>query len=188
MSLRKHIFGVLVLLGATIAACGQSGALHPQVTKSDVTEGMREKGIVVSSRQVSMLSDIPVRMEHPVLEVMKIDPLTADISRVLMRCADRISCIPFYVVVSGLTPNKRVSEQFSEAHGTHIQRSASGPIVVKRGSAATLEIVAPEMVITIPVVCLQNGRQGEKIRVISTDQKNTYLGEIVRPGLLTRRL
>jgi flagella basal body P-ring formation protein FlgA len=53
---------------------------------------------------------------------------------------------------------------------------------------ATLEIVAPEMVITIPVVCLENGHQGEQIKVLSTDRKSAYLGEIIRPGLLRQRL
>jgi flagella basal body P-ring formation protein FlgA len=44
------------------------------------------------------------------------------------------------------------------------------------------------MVITLPVICLENGSQGERIRVSSTDRKFTYLGEIVAPGMLRTQL
>jgi flagella basal body P-ring formation protein FlgA len=37
---------------------------------------------------------------------------------------------------------------------------------------------------TTPVICLENGRQGESIRVSSLDRKRIMVGEIVGPGLL----
>jgi hypothetical protein len=188
MSRFMNIFGGLVLLGATVAAYGEFPALRPHVTEGDIIEAMREKGVIVCAGQVSMLSTIPVRTKHPVLEALKIEQLSADASRVLIRCADRSSCIPFYAVVNGLAPNEQTPGELLNGQGAVLQKPASGPVLVKRGSTATLEIVAPDMLITLPVVCLQNGRQGERIRVSSIDRKKTYLGEIVRPGLLRSRL
>lgn len=186
MALRIKVAGILLLLGAAEYLCGQSAA-PLQVTTSDVIAGMRTKDIVVRPSQVSMLSSIPVSTEHPQLEAVKVESLTADTSRVLMRCVDRTSCIPFYVVVSGLVPTQQVSEPPSKARGLS-SRGTSGPVVVKRGAKVTMEIVSPEMVITLPVVCLQSGHLGEKIKATSPDQKITYLGEIVSPKLLRGRL
>jgi hypothetical protein len=188
MSIQTNIVAVMLLLGSAVTASGQSASSLPQITKGDVIEGMARKRLAVHPWQVSMLSTIPVHAEHPVLEAMKIEPLTGDTSRVLMRCADRSVCIPFYVAVSGLAPGDRLPEQLSGGRVSVFSKLAGGPIIVKRGSKATLEIVAPEMVITVPVVCLQSGRLGEQIKVSAVDQKNTYLGEIIRPGLLRGRL
>jgi hypothetical protein len=145
---------------------------------------MREKGVVVRSGQVSLLSNIPAHTEHPALEAVKIEPLSSSSSRVLFRCVDRSACLPFYAVVNGLVAGERAAVESPRERGTSLPKAVGGPIVMKRGSRATLQIVAPEMLITISVVCLQNGRQGEKIKVSSTDQKNTYMAEIISPGLL----
>jgi hypothetical protein len=186
MSLRTYIFGGFVLFGATLA--GYSAALQPQVTVSDVIEGMRQGGVAAEARQVNMPSTVPARMEHPALEALKIEPLSSHTSRVLMRCTDRVSCIPFYAVVNGLAPGQQLRVGPQKAQSALLQSPAQGPVIIKRGSSATLEIVAPEMLITVPVVCLQNGRQGERIRVSSLDQKNTYQGEVISPGVLRSRL
>lgn len=184
MTLRTSIFRNLVLLAATGAAYGQSVEVRPYISEDDVAGGMRDRGVIVRPKQVSLLSNIPARSEHPALELVKIEPLSPTSSRVLMRCIDRGSCIPFYVVVSGLVSTDQGIEVSPKDRVASAQKTASGPIVMKRGSKATLQIVAPQMLITIQVVCLQNGRQGEKIKVTSTDQKNTYSAEIVSPGLL----
>lgn len=187
MSTKAHIFGALMLLGATVAAYGNS-AQPTHVTESDVAEGMRGKGVIVRAEQISMLATIPARAEHPVLEALKIEPLSGDTSRVLMRCVNRNSCIPFYAVVNGLTPGQKFSAELPAAREASLEKPALSPVVMKRGSTATLEIVSSEMLITIPVVCLENGRQGERIRVSSTDRNHTYLGEVTSPGLLRSRM
>ena len=189
MSLQTNIFGVILLFGA-VAARGQTAALQPHITEGDVAEGMREKGIAIRVEQIGLLSTIPARMEHPVLEAVKIEPLAADTSRVLMRCTDRSSCIPFYAVVHGLTSSEKALQNSPKPQSrvSVRQEPAGGPILMKRGSTVTLEIVAPEMVITVSVVCLQSGRQGERIRVSAVDQQKTYLGEVVSPGLLRSQL
>ena len=188
MPLRTYILIVVVLLGAAAAPSAQTLSLPQQVTEQDIVESMREKGIIIEDSQVKMLSTIPSRKQYPLLEAVKMETLSADASRVLLRCADRIACIPFYVVVNGLAPNQ---QNFSDAPTTRTsiqQKSGPGFQVIRKGSTATLEIVAPEMLITVPVVCLQGGLQGERIKVSLTDRSRTFLAEIIRPGLLRSQI
>jgi hypothetical protein len=156
--------------------------------ESDIIQGMREKGITVRPAQVSLLATIPVRIEHPVLEVEKIEPISVDASRVLMRCADQVSCIPFYAVVNGLPRGEQVADEKQAVRKSILEKPVRGPVMVKQGTTATLEIFSPDMLIRIPVVCLQNGRQGERIKVASIDRKQTYTGEIVTHSLLRSQL
>lgn len=184
MHLRISIFSALAL--ATVAAYGQVAALPPQVTETDIVQGMAKKGIIVRPAQVSMLATIPARMEHPVLDVQKVEPLSGDASRVLLRCADQISCIPFYAVVNGLPRGEQAEKQ--AVGKSSPEKAIPGPVMVKRGSVATLEIVSSDMLITVQVVCLQKGRQGERIKVASTDRKTTYTAEVMSHSLLRSQL
>ncbi len=180
---RFHISAAVLVLSATITAWGQVAIPRPQVAAADIVEAMRKGGIAIRPRQVVMLSDIPVRTEHTPLQAMRIEPQANESSRVLMRCVDRGSCIPFYVLVSGLNRNEQIAGPGMNVPKVRLEK-AVGPLVEKRGSRAMLEIVAPEMIIRIPVICLQSGRQGERIKASSPDQKSTYMGEIISPGLL----
>jgi hypothetical protein len=188
MRLPIHILRGLAFFGATVAACAQTAGLPSHITEHDIVESMLAEGIVVAPRQVKMLSTIPVRKEHPSLEAIKIEPLSADASRVLLRCVDRSACIPFYAVVNGLNRDQQIGGNALKAKASSSHRPAIGAPVMKRGSMATLEIVAPEMLITVSVVCLQDGRQGDQIKVSLIDRSRTYLAEIVRPGLLRSQL
>jgi flagella basal body P-ring formation protein FlgA len=42
--------------------------------------------------------------------------------------------------------------------------------------------------IQLPVICLQNGRLGQTIRVTSKDRRQTFSAEVVGPVVLNRRL
>ena len=160
MRLPIHILRGLAFFGATVAACAQTSGLPSHITEHDIVESMLAEGIVVAPRQVKMLSTIPVRKEHPSLEAIKIEPLSADASRVLLRCVDRSACIPFYAVVNGLSQDQRIPGNTLKAKVSSSHRAAIGTPVMKRGSMATLEIVAPEMLITgFGGLCRMAGRE-----------------------------
>jgi flagella basal body P-ring formation protein FlgA len=148
---------------------------------------MNGQGIFIARAQVKMLSTIPAKKEHPFLEALKIEMLSSDSSRVLLRCVDRSACIPFYVVVKGLDPGQRLAADAQKTNAI-TQKSAPGELVIRKGSTVVLQIVAPKMLITVPVVCLQSGRQGDRIKVSLIDHSRTYLAEIVSPKLLRSRL
>jgi len=188
MRRRSFIFGTLALLGTASLAGAQQAAASPRIAAEDVLQSLREHGVEITASQID-LKDFPARKEHPELELKKIEPLPDGTSRVLFHCADKTSCIPFYVVLRGMARDLRAEYPHQSVHSKQLAHNAPrSSILVKRGAVATLELISPTMVITLPVICLENGSQGERIRVSSTDRKFTYLGEIVAPGMLRTQL
>jgi flagella basal body P-ring formation protein FlgA len=58
-------------------------------------------------------------------------------------------------------------------------RLSPAPNIVRAGSAVKLLIDGKNMRITVPVVCLQSGRQGQTIRVASSDRKRVYQAQVI---------
>jgi hypothetical protein len=180
----KHYIAGALLLAAALAASAQSAARPAQITEQDLVAGLRVRGITVAPRQIRLLADIPSRKEHPELETLKIEKISQTEARIMFRCADQSSCVPFYAVVSGLGPEESALGRLTTAKVRTGTQLAPGEAAVKRGSLATLEIASPQMLITLPVVCLQSGRQGEQIAVASIDHTRTYHAEIIGMGRL----
>ena len=70
MRLRISIFSALALSDGRGIRTSR-GFAAPQVTETDIVQGMAKKGIIVASRQVSMLCYHSGAMEHPVLEAFR---------------------------------------------------------------------------------------------------------------------
>jgi hypothetical protein len=184
----RFIFGTLALLGTAVLVSAQQAAAPPRITAEDVVQSLRDHGVEIAASQID-LPDFPARKGHPELELMKVEPLPDGTSRVLFHCADKASCIPFYVVLRGMTRDFRAEYRHQGAPRKQLAHDAAHrSVLIKRGASAMLEMVSPTMVITLPVICLENGSQGERIKVTSADRKSTYLGEIVAPGMLRTQL
>jgi len=56
--------------------------------------------------------------------------------------------------------------------------------VLRSGDPATMVFNNRFLHISMPVICLQSGRQGQTIRVASIDHRRFYKAEIMGPGLL----
>ena len=57
--------------------------------------------------------------------------------------------------------------------------------MVHNGKDATLVFEGQNMRMIMPVLCLQNGVRGQRIRVISKDRKKVFLALVTGPGTLT---
>ncbi len=207
--MRTALLGVAVALGScAVQLCGEpvrATPTHPaQVAAQDVVQGMAEAGITIGPGQVSFPTAIPATVEHARLELLGLEPLGTT-TRAKMRCLDRSACIPFYVAVMGIAdvrmgrrdlPSdsekndaaKRAPERKPSAPLLMKRDSEAEPLLMKPGSEATLHIAANHMQITVPVICLQNGHKGERIRVASVDHTKTFVGEVVSAGYLRAEL
>ena len=57
-------------------------------------------------------------------------------------------------------------------------------MVIRGGDHATLILESPDFRMRFPVICLQSGVRGQRVRVASPDHKQFYEAEIVAPGML----
>jgi len=150
----------------------------------------------VSAQQVGFLSQAVATQENPELMAVRADLWGNSQAMVLMRCRNSGQCIPFYVSLrwpdaAAASQALRNSNLPSGIAGTamnsrpvvHASHPAE-PAVVRRGEAATLVIQGERLRLELPVICLQDGGVGARIRVMSADRKKNYVAEVVSTKLL----
>jgi flagella basal body P-ring formation protein FlgA len=181
------------MIGASLcfwlmALCAKSNAASPRTTISSahVADAITQAGIKVRSDQVEFLSAIS--SVHPVanLHVVRVVRLNPDLLKVRLRCDENSECLPFYVLLRGKTTGE-ISDLKKLLEEGPTAPKATRP-VVRGGDSATLIVQTQNMQMTLPVICLQNGRLGERIKVASPDRKRTFEAEVVRVGLVRRVL
>jgi len=69
-----------------------------------------------------------------------------------------------------------------------VVKASSLQNVIRGGDHATLILESPDSRMRLPVICLQSGVLGQRIRVASPDRKQYYEAEIVSPGMLKGNL
>jgi hypothetical protein len=89
--------------------------------------------------------------------------------------------LPFYVLVHGIDRVKAATAALPKMRVFEVNRPLN---VIRGGDRAILVLETSDSRLSFPVICLESGAPGQKIRVISSDHKRSYDAEIVAPGLL----
>ena len=182
-----------LLLMISAAATAQPRTSRFSISSQRVAEALAAAGVRVSAGQVRFLSPVSATSNDSGLEVMDVANWTGDTRKAELRCHDRRACLPFYVLLT--------SSGTAEAHDrTSISETKAAPpagaasptqsqqILMRDGDRATLVFEESALRITLPVICLQSGNRGQKIRVVSADHKRFFTAEIVQSGLLRATL
>jgi len=155
------------------------------ITSQLVAAAMASSGMAVAAAQVEFLTPVSASDQAPGLKVVSVASGTSGAANVKLRCRDNRECLPFYVRVHGLNVT---GLQTDPLEGTHAQslvvRRAPKQRVVRGGDPATLILESADMRINLPVICLENGVFGQKIRVASTDRKQFFEARVVEAGML----
>lgn len=161
-------------------------AISPQ----RVTEALATAGVAATPAQVKFLSPVSSTVENSDLEVVNVSTWVGDTAKVELRCHDHRACLPFYVLLSHAgTADLRGahSTATNSRPGTRIPVPAT-QAVIRNGDSATVVFEDTALRITMPVICLESGSRGQKIRVVSTDHKRYFKAEVVQAGLLRATL
>jgi hypothetical protein len=183
------VLSIFAWTGRAPAAGAMFGGMPCIVGADQVAAALVKRGIPIQPGQVEFLVSVKSSQLKPALEIDRLQQ-AGDTLLARIHCRQVGECLPFYVV---LHPSDRQNA------GAMVERSAATattrpvPIVshmarpkwvVRSGQRATFVLQGKDLRATTPVICLQDGRQGESIRVSSLDGKRTLVGEIVGPGLL----
>ncbi|MGA8153907.1 MAG: flagella basal body P-ring formation protein FlgA [Terriglobales bacterium] len=190
MLIRTHNkFAGLMLLLAPLLASASQNTERFAISTQQVAEALASAGLTARVGQVEILSEVSAASRHALLQVVGTANRAVGDAVVKLRCRDNQECLPFYVLVHA-SPAKLLN---SGAGGTRLQPvsdqkpldvNASFPRVVRGGDAATLILQDADYRISLPVVCLQDGARGQKIRVASKDHRRFFEGEVVGTGML----
>ena len=153
-----------------------------------VTAALAARGLSVAPSQVEFLASVRSIRPNPALEIEHLQAAGQRSLLVRVRCRETADCLPFFVVVH-LSDRQDVEAMLERMPATaRLQPAASRPSrpnwMLRQGETAMFVLENKDLRASAPVICLQNGRQGDSIRVSSLDHKRIMIGEIVGPGLL----
>jgi flagella basal body P-ring formation protein FlgA len=195
----RSVCCVLILAGFMPAAMSQAIShetnetteVHISSPVQSIVDALSSAGISVEQGQIEILSGAVNLREGASVRVVKMTDAAAGTVRVKLRCQDNHECLPFYVLVHGVDAvNVRSA---AKVRGMALDtlpviRPGPPPNVVRGGDHAILVLETPDSRMSFPVICLQNGARGQKVRVTSPDHARIYEAEVVGAGLLKGNL
>jgi hypothetical protein len=181
-STAKVALFALLYVALLRVAVSQTRSPRTAISAPAVIAALVSAGLGVAASQLEFLSPVSASDRSPKLQVVGIENMSADTAGVKLRCTDNRECIPFYVLVHD--PKGWGNRVKPLVAGNQRPAVASTVRLVRGGDRATLILETADLRISLPVICLQNGIRGERIRVASADRKRFYRAEVVAPGML----
>lgn len=161
------------------------------ITAAQVSDAIGSTGTPVSPDAVSLLSVVTASTPAPHLRVQGAERATGDQLMVRIACETPEECLPFVVSLrSSAGTAARLVGLFASG-GSPVRAAsvvASGPMVIRNGAQAVLLLDGKHVHVQLPVVTLENGAVGQRIRVTEKDKRQTYTAVVVNSGLLQGRL
>ena len=176
-----------------LPACARAQSqVRFSLTAHEVARTLSDHGVQVADSQVSILAKVVAAKPLPVLDVLSVASLgerwsaghSESHSLVKIGCHQPGTCLPFYAIVSwpeGTLDSGRADTLPASASA---RLNTNVPIAIRAGANAILEMNDKRSHVQVAVISLQDGKAGEKIRVASTDRKQTYTAEVIGANLL----
>jgi hypothetical protein len=180
------MLGIFAVMGCACAAEPASAQMAYRIGAEQVAAVLVARGLSLQPEQVEFLAAVTSSRPDPALQVERLQAAGESVLA-RFRCRDAGDCLPFYVVLhlTGRQDMQAVLKLISPPRPAPAAPRPSRPKwVVRSGQRAMFVLLGKDFRATTPVICLENGRQGESIRVSSLDRKRIMVGEIVGPGLL----
>ena len=181
MTLSNHKALAAVVLWTICITTVHADARVP-ITSIQVASALASSGLRVTADQIEFLTPIAASKSNPRLSSSKIASLNPSTTKARLQCERTDVCLPFYVLIHWPESEKATQAMNNLSQTPHILLE---PLMVHNGKAATLTFEGQNMRMTMPVLCLQNGVRGQRIRVISNDRKKVFLARVTGPGTLS---
>jgi len=170
-----------VLLVTAVLSGALSCAAQAVIPTQRIVEAMLSAGIAARPDQIEILSQVNSVTASATMRVLSVSKGAAGAMKVKLRCQDNHECLPFYVLVHGLDEEKLSSRKLVLLPAAKV---TSPQNIIRSGDHAILTLESPDSRMSFPVICLQNGVRGQRVRAVSTDRKQFFDAEVVAPGML----
>ncbi len=177
----KFVCSILIILAVAPVAVSQTTAARSAISTLRIMDAMALAGVAASPDQIELLSRVNGTAVNATMRVVNVSHAAAGTLKVRLRCQDNHECLPFYVLVHGLEPVKLGG---AEVHTVAAAEPTPLHNVVRGGDRAILILETPDSRMSFPVICLQSGAPGQKVRVTSPDRRRFYDAEVVAAGVL----
>jgi hypothetical protein len=179
------ILSALLLVGTISSVRADDNGRTP-IIRERILGALHSSGIPVAAEQMEQLSEMTAAEPNPLLKVLSVEMMDGESDKVLLRCEHPNACLPFYVLVHWGHSGKRfgswpgLSDENSAPTGSRSQN-----LMVRSGKIVKLVLDGNYIHMTLPVLCLQSGGRGQRVRVISKETKKRYLALVTGPGVVT---
>jgi hypothetical protein len=177
----KLVCSVLALAAVMPAAVSQAGGARNVISARHLVEALMSAGVIVRPAQIELLSGTSNIGESAKVRVVSVNDRADGSAKVKLRCQDNHECLPFYILVHGLG---RVNGERTRVHAVPVVQASSLQNVIRGGDHATLILESADSRMSLPVICLQSGVRGQRIRVSSTDHRQFFDAEVVATGMV----
>jgi len=179
------ILGLLLLAGTDSLVRADDNGRTP-ISRERILGALHSSGIQIVPGQMEQLSEMTAAEPNPPLRVISVDTMDGESDKVLLRCEHAGACLPFYVLVHWGQAGERAAARSGRPDGSSTQPgSRAENLLVRSGKIVTLMLDGNYIHMTLPVLCLQNGERGQRVRVISKDTKKRYVARVTGPGVVT---
>jgi hypothetical protein len=173
-------------LAAWTAARGVAMTGREPIAPEQIAGAITAAGVAVSAQQITLLSDVVARTAYPALKVRAVERNGDGALKVRLECLKPAECLPFFVSIER---HGGQSESALPRKGNgDMGREAASRLEVHAGSEANLVLEGPHIEIQIPVICLESGSKGQRIRVAGKDRRLSYTAEVVDGNQLRGRV
>jgi hypothetical protein len=149
------------------------------ITAGQVAAAITSAGMTTSADQVVLLTSVVATSSAPVLKVESLEQWGDGEIKVRLSCARPEECLPFFVAVRGSQAQATPPNVAGHSSPAMLRaKSDSNFFAVRAGSRGVLLLEGGHVHIQLPVICLENGEIGQKVRVTSLDHRQSYTAEV----------
>lgn len=188
MMQRKLILVGWIALSA-VCSCWAAAVGRYPITNAQVSAAIDSTGTPVTPEQVTLLSDVVSSTPAPQLRIQTVERTNNEQLMVRVACETPEQCLPFMVTLhANLETAAHLQGLYASTSPSRMTAAAPGQVVIRNGAQAVLLLDGKHVHIKIPVITLENGSIGQRIRVAEKDSRLTYMAVVVNSGVLQGRL
>jgi hypothetical protein len=177
---------VTLLLAGTVSSVRADDNGRTLISRERILGALHSSGIPIAAEQMEQLSEMTAAEPNPLLRVLSVDMMDGESDKVLLRCEHPNTCLPFYVLVHWGHSGERFGSRPGQADENWAPSgSRSQNFLVRSGKIVKLVLDGNYIHMTLPVLCLQSGGRGQRVRVISRETKKRYVARVTGPGVVT---
>ena len=178
IALVTHAFIAALLL---FAASNATAAATPEARVMTALNAAN----IPQSGKLQFLSPLALTNPDATFKLIAIEKWQGDSAMARMRCVKSADCMPFFVMLRWPSAEERDNSLRAPLLvKEHAPSRENKTMLVRAGDKATLILENKKFRIVEPVTCLENGAQGQKIRVRSADRKKIQVAEVESAGVL----
>ncbi len=178
---RIALFGLLLAQASMLVA--EATPAGNVITVQQVVAALAVTHVTLQPSQVQFLAEASSKGPNAVLIVESVKPWKEGSTLVRMRCRKPGECVPFFVVVNGTQPEE-LETAVAGPGRTIAKPGKPREVLVRAGQKATMILESRKFRVATPIICLENGSEGQRIRVSSLDRKRISTAEVLQSGLL----